>query len=85
MTDKARRMSRTYFSLSTKEGVIPGNICFAQSSSVYRSDVAARAMSAAFLAWTNGSRSALPNAAVSTFVRDCFSLDKTLQGRDGMH
>lgn len=59
----------TYFSLSTSEGHKHGKSFEAQSSSLNRSAVAARAKSAAFRAWTNGSLMDLVNAAVRTFDR----------------
>jgi hypothetical protein len=46
-----------------------GSSLAAQSSSLKRSAVAARAMSAALRACTNGSRSERANAAVRTFAR----------------
>lgn len=52
------------------DGQIPGNILVAQSSSLYRSTVAAKASRPAFLACTNGSRKERAKAAVSTLVRD---------------
>ena len=58
-----------YFSLSTSEGHRDGRILVAQSSSLYRSEVAASARSAAFRAWTNGSLKERVNAAVRTFCR----------------
>ena len=42
--------SDSYFSLSTRDGHIAGNILVAQSSSLKQSDVAASANNAAFLA-----------------------------------
>jgi hypothetical protein len=60
----------SYFSLSMRDGHIPGNILAAQSSSLYKSTVAAKASNPAFRACTNGSRRDLANAAVNTFVRD---------------
>ena len=43
----------------------------AQSSSLNKSVVAARAINAALRAWTKGSRSDLANAAESTLARFC--------------
>jgi hypothetical protein len=60
----------TYFSLSTREGHIPGNILLAQSSSPKISAVAAKANSPALRACTKGSRNDRAKAAVSTLVRD---------------
>jgi len=57
----------TYFSLSTKEGVIAGSNRTAQSFSSNISAVAPNASNAAFRACTNGSLRALVNAAVKTF------------------
>ena len=59
------------FSLSTKEGHMIGSSFVAQSSSLKRSAVAARAKRAAFRAWTNGSLSDRENAAARTLARVC--------------
>lgn len=58
-----------YFSLSTSDGQMQGKSFVEQSSSENKSAVADSAISAAFRAWTKGSRSDLENAAVRTFVR----------------
>lgn len=55
------------FSLSIRDGHKDGNIRLAMSSSLNASDVTARAISAAFLAWTKGSRRERVNAAIKTF------------------
>lgn len=60
-----------YFSLSTREGHITGRSFDAQSSSLKRSAVAARASNAAFRAWTKGSRSDRAKAAERTLARFC--------------
>ena len=54
------------FSLSIKEGHSDGSTRLAMSSSLNASDVTAKAMRAAFLAWTNGSRRDRVNAAIKT-------------------
>lgn len=59
--------SRMSFSLSIKEGHKEGSIRFAMSSSLNASDVTARAMRAAFLACTKGSRRERVKAAIKTF------------------
>lgn len=58
--------SRTSFSLSIRHGHSAGNIRSAQSSSLKASFVTANAINAAFLAWTNGSRSERVKAAIRT-------------------
>ena len=60
--------SRTSFSLSIREGHSAGRMRLAQSSSLKASDVTARAINAAFRAWTNGSRSDRVKAAISTLA-----------------
>ena len=54
------------FSLSITNGHRAGNILLAQSSSLNASFVTAKAISAAFLAWTNGSLSEREKAAIKT-------------------
>jgi hypothetical protein len=54
------------FSLSMREGHRDGSIRLAMSSSLKASDVTAKAMRAAFLAWTKGSRRDRVNAAIKT-------------------
>jgi len=49
-----------------REGHKDGSIRFAISSSLKESDVTAKAIRAAFLAWTNGSRRDRVNAAIKT-------------------
>lgn len=49
-----------------REGHKDGNIRFAMSSSLKASDVTAKAIRAAFLAWMNGSRRERVNAAIKT-------------------
>jgi hypothetical protein len=61
--------SRTTFSLSTRAGHIDGKILVAQSSSGNNSLVALKAINAAFLACTNGSRNERAKAADKTFTR----------------
>jgi len=58
--------SRISFSLSIREGHKDGSIRLAMSSSLNESDVTAKAMRAAFLAWTKGSRRDRVNAAIKT-------------------
>lgn len=64
----------SYFSLSTSEGHIAGNILLAQSSSGKRSDVAASACKAALRACTKGSLNDRVNAAISTFCLVYYAL-----------
>ncbi len=59
--------SRMSFSLSMRQGQRAGSIRFAQSSSLKESDVTAKAIKAAFLAWTKGSRRDRVKAAIKTF------------------
>ncbi len=54
------------FSLSIRQGHSDGNMRLAQSSSLNESDVTANAISAAFLAWTKGSRRERVKAAIKT-------------------
>ena len=69
MVSGSYKISRafTYFSLSTRDGHRDGNTFVAQSSSLNRSEVAARACRAALRACTKGSRSPRAKAAVRTF------------------
>lgn len=60
--------SRITFSLSNSSGHENGRIRIAQSSSLKHSTVAASAIRAAFLAWTNGSRNDRENAAIKTLA-----------------
>lgn len=59
--------SRITFSLSMREGHKDGSIRLATSSSLNASDVTAKAIRAAFLAWTKGSRRDRVKAAIRTF------------------
>ena len=70
----------TYFSLSISDGHRAGNILVAQSSSLNRSEVAARASSAALRACTKGSLNERAKAAVSTFCRVCRPIQHSIRG-----